>query len=277
VPALLLPRREAHLGRSFSAVGFYIALIAMTEACIAFVSPLLGAVVYSLLLVVMLTHAVTQLADDERRDAEGRTVDRVHAILGLAFLPLIRLISMSAPVGGGSETIRFLIVGGATLAAIAWAARVVRLPGLALRPRQSALEFGSVWLGVPLVFGAYFAIRPASVAEGDGWLQLGAAAFAVGLAGVMEELIFRGFIQSAFARLYGPSAAPFYGTAVYVISYLGVRPLGMIVFAGVLGLLFGWVVQRTQSLLGVSVSHSLINIGLFVLLPHAVSSATHVR
>jgi membrane protease YdiL (CAAX protease family) len=276
VPARRLFRRDDYARRHVPIVGVYIALIAMAEGCIAFVSPLVGTIAYSLLLIVMLTHSVIRLAPEENRRAETRGLDSIHAVLALAFLPVLRLVSMSAPVGGGSETAQYLIVGGILLAAIVWAAWGVRLPGASFRPRFPALEFGVVSLGVPLVFCAYFAIRPASVGEGTRWTQLGAAALAVSLAAIVEELIFRGFIQSAFARLYGPVAAPLYGTAVYVISYLGVRPVSMIVFAGVLGLVFSRLVQRTQSVLGVTLSHSFVNVELFVLMPHAASSSTHV-
>ncbi len=252
-------------------IGVYVGLIAVAEACIAFVSPLVGAIGYSLLLIVMLTHCVARLAAGENGPAESAKLDTTHAVLALAFLPLLRLVSMSAPVDGSSEPAQYLIVGGTLLTAIAWAAWGVRLPGASLRPRSPGLESGIVWLGLPLVFCAYFVVRPASIAEGDRWTQLGAAALAVGVAAVVEELIFRGFIQSAFARLYGPAAAPLYGTAVYLIAYLGVRPVRMILVAGVLGLLFSLLAQRTQSLLGVTVSHLLVNVGFFVLLPHAAS------
>lgn len=257
--------------RDVPVVGSYVVAIAATEACVAFVSAFAGTLAYSLLLIAMLTHSVLRLAPEENR-AESRKLDSTHAILALAFLPVLRLVSMTAPVGGGTQAAQYLLVGGILLATIAWAAWGVRLPGASLRPRFPGLEFGVVWLGVPLVLAAHFAIRPATVAQGDRWTQLGTAAFAVGLAGAVEELIFRGFIQSAFARLYGPVAAPLCATGLYLISYLGVRPVLMIAFAGVLGLLFSWLVQRTQSLLGAIVSHSLVNVGLFVVLPHAASS-----
>jgi membrane protease YdiL (CAAX protease family) len=34
------------------------------------------------------------------------------------------------------------------------------------------------------------------------------------------------------------------------------------------GLFFGWVVQRTRSLLGVTLSHGLTNIVLFLVMPY---------
>jgi uncharacterized protein len=259
-------------GRGGSVVALYVTFVAGAEVSTAFVSSLAGAIEYALLLIVMLTHAVIRLAP-ERDGSATRKLDLAHALIALSFLPLIRLVSLTAPVGGGSETARYLIVGGLVFLAIVWAASAVGLPGVDLRPRSPVLQFVLIWLGVPLVLGGYFAIGPASIASGERWTQLAAAACAVALAAVVEELIFRGFIQSAFARLYGATAAPVCGAAVYVLFYTGVRPVGMVAFAAILGLLFAWSVQRTQTLLGVTLSHSVVNVGLLVLLPHAASAS----
>jgi membrane protease YdiL (CAAX protease family) len=255
-------------------VAAYIALIAVAEASVAFGNPLIGAIVYSILLVVMLTHCAVRLAAERGPGEEQRKPkpDPAHAVAALAFLPVIRLVSMSVPVGGSSEASQSLVVGASLLAAIVWAAWGVRLPASRLRPRFPASDLLVVCLAPPLAYDAYVVLRPASLAEGAQWTQLGTAALAVALAAVVEELVFRGFIQTAFFRLYG-SSAPLWATAVYVISYLGVRPMGMIALAALLGLLFGWLVQRSGSLLGVTVSHALVNIGLFVLLPHALSDS----
>jgi len=254
-------------------VAAYIALIAVAEASVAFGDPLIGAIVYSILLVAMLTHCAVRLAAERGPGEEQRNPDPAQAIAALAFLPVIRLVSMSVPVGGSSEASQSLVVGASLLAAIVWAAWGVRLPASRLRPRFPALDLLAVCLAPLLAYDAYILLRPASLAEGARWTQLGTAALAVALVAVVEELVFRGFIQTAFFRLYG-SSAPLWSSAVYVISYLGVGPRGMIALAAVLGLLFGWLVQRSGSLLGVTVSHALVNVGLFVLLPHVLSDSS---
>jgi membrane protease YdiL (CAAX protease family) len=255
-------------------VASYFALIASAEACVAFVSPVVGAAIYAVLLTVMLTHAVLRQAPDNEAGTAARRFPVVDALLALSFLPVLRLVSMSAPVGAASEAGRYVLVAAIILIAIAWAAWGVRLPGACLRPRILLIEFGVAWLAVPVAVGAYFATRPAPVAGGDSWRELAAAAVAVVLVAVVEEVIFRGFVQATFARVFGAVAAPFLATTVYVISYLDVRPGGMIVYAAVLGLLLGWVVQRSRSLAGVIVTHSVANIALFVILPHLAASTT---
>jgi membrane protease YdiL (CAAX protease family) len=252
-------------------VAGYIGLIAAAELCTAFVGSLSGAVVYAILLLVMLTQAVIRLAPtDDEVGATGLEV--THAILALSFLPLIRLVSLTAPVAGGSEGARYLIVGGLVLASIAWAAWGVGLPGIVLGPRAPMLQFAAVLAGVPLLVLGYLAIRPDSITSSNGRAEW-VAAGAVAVAGVVDELVFRGFVQSALARLYGGLVGPALAVALYVILYADVRPAGLIAFAAAVAVVYSWFAQKTQSLLGVTVSHALVNIGLFVLLPHAAASS----
>jgi membrane protease YdiL (CAAX protease family) len=253
-------RRRAILG--------YALAIGAAEVCIAFVSPVAGAIGYAALLLAMLTYAVLLAPDAD--DPQLR--DYRNAIVALSFLPIVRLVSLTAPVGAGSTAGRYLLVGALLLAAIAWAAWAVRLPGAGLRLRVPILQLGVVCSIVPLALIAYYTVHPKQVASGDSRSQLAAAAIAVAVVAVVEEFVFRGFIQTAFGRLFGSIAAPLCATALYVIVYLGVRPLSLVFFAAVLGLLFGWLVQRTQSLAGAAIGHSLFNVSLFVVLPLLASS-----
>jgi membrane protease YdiL (CAAX protease family) len=248
-------------------VGVYVALIASAEACVAFVSPVAGAATYAVVLTLLLTDAVLRQAPDNEPRTPAPRVPLVDALLALSFLPVLRLVSMSAPVGAGSDVGRLLLVAAIILTAIAWAVWGVRLPRVSPQPRVPSVESGVAWLVVPIAVGAYFAMRPAPLAEGDAWGDLAAAALAVTLAAVVEEVIFRGFIQTSFTRVYGAAAAPVFATAVYVIFYLSVRPGGMIAYAALLGLVLGRVVQRSHSLADAIVIHSVANVTLFVLLP----------
>jgi len=127
-----------------------------------------------------------------------------------------------------------------------------------------ALELAVGFLAFPLAIVGYFILRPESTSSS--WTRLVASGVAVSLAALVEEAIYRGFILTALARVYAWSA-PLWSSAVYVVSYLGVRPAGIIALALVTGLLFSWAVTHTKSLLGVTLGHSLLNVYLFVVLP----------
>jgi membrane protease YdiL (CAAX protease family) len=262
-PAATDTVRDRALGRRVPTA--LIAVIAGAEACVVFVDAVAGAIAYSIILIAMLTYCSFRATDDETSHGKERR-DLNNAIAALSFLPVLRLVSLSVPLRGSSEIAQYGIVGGPLLAGIAWGVWRARLPGIAFRPRAGRLELAIAWSGFPLALVAYLLLRPGSLAEGGRWTQLALAVLAVSLVAVVEELVFRGLIGTAFARIYGPSA-PLWSAAVYTISYLGVRPHGMIALAAVVGLLFGWTVGRTGSLLGVAVAHVVLNIGLFVVFP----------
>ena len=251
-----------------AALPAYIAAIAAAEAYLTFFSVLGGAIAYAILLVVMVNHAAFRLAVTEKSFRRDATSDPMHAVLALTFVPLIRLVSMSVPLDGTRDPYQYLIVGGPLLAGIAWAAWGVGLPGAGFGLHSLPLQLAVAILGVPLAFAAYFVVVPNAAGGATSSRELAVSALSVTVAAVVDEVVFRGFIQEACASLYGASA-PLWSTLVYAISYLGVRPLELVFVAVFLGLLFGWTVARTHSLLGVTISHVLVNVGLLVLLPSA--------
>jgi membrane protease YdiL (CAAX protease family) len=231
---------------------------------------LVGTIIESLLLVAMLTQGAVIASTAGDAEADARATALAETVTALALIPLMRLVSVSVPFGGRSEVSQSLVVAAVMLPAIAWALWIARLRTAKFVPRD-AVDVLIVALAFPLGSAAYFLLRPESLVEGNGWADLGLAAVAVSVAAIVEELIFRGFVQTAFVRLYGSSAA-LWSTAAYVISYLAVRPGRFIVLAAALGLLFGWVVHRTGCVASVAASHALLNVALVVLVP---SSATH--
>ena len=242
--------------------------MATAEGYIAFVDVLGGAVMYAVLLIVMLNHYVfARPADARDRRLDGRAPDPLDAVLALAFMPVLRLISIAVPVAGLPEAYQYALVAAPLVAGIAWAAWVVRLPGARFGFRPLALQLLLAFAGVPLGLTAYLLLRPESLAEGDSGRALVVGALAVSVVAALEEIIFRGFIQEACASVYGHSQAPLWSTAVYGVSYLGVQRLEVVGLALLLGLLFGWGVQRTRSLFGVTIGHCFVNVGFLVLWP----------
>ena len=77
------------------------------------------------------------------------------------------------------------------------------------------------------------------------------------LAPLLEEVLFRGAIQGALMRLFGrPWPAIIVAALVFGVFHL--NPV-QIVYATLLGIVFGWIYYRTGSLLSVIVGHVLNN------------------
>ena len=100
----------------------------------------------------------------------------------------------------------------------------------------------------------------------DAWLL---AALAIGAgAPLMEELTFRGFLQSALAQRLGFWPAALVTTAAWTGLHWGYSAAGMAeVF--LIGLYFSWLLWRTGSLWPALICHAVYNTGLVLVLRFA--------
>jgi membrane protease YdiL (CAAX protease family) len=78
---------------------------------------------------------------------------------------------------------------------------------------------------------------------------------------VAEELVFRGCLQPALAAVLGPRAA----IAATAVVFGLVHPLPLALPAALLGAAFGWLAQRSGSLLPAMVAHAVHNAGTVAL------------
>ncbi len=100
----------------------------------------------------------------------------------------------------------------------------------------------------------------------DAW-PLAALAIGIG-APLMEELTFRGFLQSALAQRLGFWPAALMTTAAWTLLHWGYSAAGMAeVF--LIGLYFSWLLWRTGSLWPALICHALYNTGLVFMLRFA--------
>lgn len=90
--------------------------------------------------------------------------------------------------------------------------------------------------------------------------------------GFVEEFIFRGVMQRAAVEVFGGWGIV-YVSLLFAVLHIGwieaANPLSWvdIIFVFVIALFFGWVVKKTGSLFGVTLSYGLTNIMLFIVAP----------
>jgi hypothetical protein len=81
--------------------------------------------------------------------------------------------------------------------------------------------------------------------------------------GLPEEMLFRGTIQEAFTRLWGPRAGLAIGSAIFGLLHLLKHPThpnwGYGLLATAAGLAYGWVYQRTGKLAAAAVAHGAVD------------------
>lgn len=236
----------------------YLAAIALAELLTTYADPRLGMALHCLLLLLLLLHS-SRVADQQER----------AFLLCLAFAPLIRVLSLSLPLTPFPAMYWYLLTSVPLFAAALVAGRTMGYRwgdlGLTLRawPLQAVIGLTG------LAFGAveYLILRPEPLARIPTWRHLWAPALILLVCtGLLEEIIFRGLLQrAAVETLHRWGMA--YVAFLFATLHIGYRSIVDVLFVLVVGLFFGWTVQRTRSLLGVTLSHGLTNIVLFLVMP----------
>jgi membrane protease YdiL (CAAX protease family) len=251
----------------------YLALLAVGELAVTFVNPLFVFPFHGGLILLAGTH----LAILERRPADERPSPALVGLL-LAFIvaPLIRIISLTLPLAQIEAPYRYLFAGvPMTIGALL----VARATGLRWRDvgivwRATGWQIAVVVASLALGFVEYAILRP----EPLGPLPWTAAGFlpalSVGLfTGFPEELIFRGIMQTAARPVLGRWNWV-YVSAIFAVLHIGYKSFIDFVFVFAVGLFYGWVFERTRSIIGVSVGHGLANVVLFFVAPSVIGAGS---
>jgi membrane protease YdiL (CAAX protease family) len=240
----------------FAACG-YLCLIATSEV-IVISAPIHAVLLDLVLLAVFLTHAALVRDQDQRR-----------FLTALALAPLIRILSLTLPLEHVPLIYWYGIIAVPLIIATAVAAQIAGLTweSMGLRLRSLRVQAAIATFGVVLGTTEYFILRPAALISNPTWTNVWIPALILLLGtGVTEELVFRGVMQSA-ARGVFRRYTVLYVSLVFAALHIGYRSVVDFVFVLAVGLLFGYVVERTGSILGTSISHGVANIVLYLVVP----------
>ncbi len=154
------------------------------------------------------------------------------------------------------------------------AAAIVVMRILNYRPGQVGLTLK--WFPVQLVIGLtgvvfgvaeYFILAPEAMVAELTWQEVWLPALILLLGtGFVEEFIFRGVLQRSAVEAF-EGWGVIYVSLLFAILHIGFLSWIDVVFVFVIALFFGWVVKKTGSLLGVTLSHGITNILLYVIFP----------
>ncbi len=237
---------------------FYLAGIALAELLTSFAPPRMGLVAHALVLLVMLIHAAR---------VEGKKEQAF--LVSLAFAPLIRVVSLSLPLADLPLLYWYPITSIPLFAAALVAAPTLGYawPDLGLNLRRWGLQLVISLTGI--VFGVleYWILRPEPLVATFTWQALVWPSLILLIStGLLEEVIFRGLLQRASIDLLGLRGIG-YVAIIFAVLHFGYQSFLDILFVAAVGLFFGWIAYRTRSLLGVTLSHGLTNIVLFLVMP----------
>lgn len=193
--------------------------------------------------------------------------------LTLSFAPLIRLISLSLPLQGLPMIYWYLMVGFlvyiATFFVIRYGRFSLEQTGLTARYWFLQLLFGLV--GIGLGYLEYFILKPEPLIEEMTLAQLWfPALILLVFTGILEELVFRGLMQSAFAAKINRWLGMVLISVLFAVLHLGYQSLVDVIFVFGVAVIFGILTELTGSILGVSLAHGLTNITLFLVFPFII-------
>jgi membrane protease YdiL (CAAX protease family) len=242
----------------------YLAAATSAEILTTIVEPRLGLVLHGVLLAALLAQAA--LTWDQP----------IHELLlVMAFAPLIRLLSLSLPLAGIPIVYWYFLTSIPLFAAAIMIAQALNYTpasiGLQVRMRGLPLQVLIACTGFVLGYMEYEILRPQPLVRSfslqDIWLPALVLLVSTGFA---EELLFRGLMQRAATYVLGGAGIP-YVAVVFAVLHVGYKSFADVVFVFVVALLFGWIVAKTHTLLGVTIAHGLTNSMLFLVMPFLVA------
>ncbi len=263
---LSLPPAEQLVSRSTATIAGYVAALFLAELMLAQGGFLAGGISHVLLLLTLLAHHATA------PEAPYRPM-----LLALTLPSLMRLVSLTVPVVDLSPVAWYVMIGVPSWLATLLVLRTVpaALAGLtsmlgvpSTPPLQVVVALGGIAHGIVLSL----LLRPAAlVSLMEPGLALVTAFVLVVFVAMLEEIIFRGVVQSVLYEMTGSRvAAVAIGAVVYACMFVSADsplvPLAMLVVGG----LFGAIVAWTRSLWGVLGAHALMSTGLLIVWPAVV-------
>ena len=238
---------------------------AASELVTTYVDPIVGIALHAIVLSALILAA--GLTAEARPGAEAAHISRL--LYALTLVPLIRIISLSMPLARFDAALWYLMAGlPVFLAGLVIMGGVGLRPGaVGLRLNRSPLQPAVMLLGFGLGFIEYQILRPEPLIAEPTLARFVLPALILLVAtGFLEEFLFRGILQTVASGPFG-GLAVIYVAVVFAILHIGYRSATDVVFVLTIALVYGWVVRRTGSIMGVSVSHGITNIVLFLVVP----------
>lgn len=241
----------------------YLAAIIAAEGVTVFLRPRAGLGLHLLILLLLLAHAARRL------DAvDSRNRHRLWA--SLALVPLVRVVSLTLPLSRFPPVYWFLFTSIPLFAAAVLVMRLLSLSWaeVGLHRRGLPQQLAVALLGLAFGYVEYLILRPEPLIAEWTWRQFWWPALILLIStGLLEELIFRGIAQGAAVAALGPAPGVVYVALLFAALHIGYRSPADLLFVLGVGLLFGWIVLRTRSIVGVTLAHGLTNVTLFLIMP----------
>lgn len=194
----------------------------------------------------------------------------------LMLLPILRLISLAMPRFSTITLYSFIFIYGPLAIPVAI---------IILNQRNSFKQIGIslknigtyIVLSVPLSFllglGEYLTIRSGYLIPDLTFVNLFKLTLIMVLfVGLVEETIFRSILQTRIEQALSIQEALLITSLLFGLMHSGYGTFNEIFYTGFVGLILGLAFYKTRSLPFIAVMHGFVNVFLFGILPHCLSS-----
>jgi uncharacterized protein len=144
--------------------------------------------------------------------------------------------------------------------------------------RRGSLSLNLLLMGGGLLLGAveYIILRPQPLDTIVSWQGALLAVLSLTLfTGFVEELIFRGLLQSLAQQALGQWALV-YVSLLFGVLHIGYLSVIDVLFVTAVGLLFAQIARWCGSITGLTLAHGLTNVTMFLIMPAVAGSLAAV-
>lgn len=234
-----------------------LAAITVAELLTSLLYPIAGLICHGVILVSILASSAFV------RDKQAR-----NFLISLSLIPLIRIISLSMPLATIPQIYWYILIYVPLLAsaiAVMWVLGIKPVDiGLTKKNLGTYIILGVI-LGSCLGLLEWLILHPKPLAtEFTVQAILGPAFILFFTTGLVEELIFRGVLQSTSQNFMGYRGL-IYVSIAFAVLHIGQLSVLDVVFVLGVALAFAWIVKWTGSLTTVIVAHGITNIMLYLI------------
>ncbi len=188
----------------------------------------------------------------------------------LTLAPLIRMLSTSMPVAPLEQIYWFMVINTPLfiIAFLLIRSQLLTKRRLGLRLGNLKIQVLIAMTGFFLGFIDYSLLKPSPmIASLTPEAFLIPAAIMLIFTGFSEELIFRGLIQTHAEKITGNLYGLIFASTLFALMHIGWKSPPDLLFVLGVGLFYGYVFQKTRSLTGITLSHGITNIMMFLVAP----------
>ncbi len=238
---------------------YYILIILIAQIMITYYSITWGIILEAFLIISLIINSILI-----------KSIKFSYLSQAMIILPLIKIISLNITVMA-IKPIYWLVIATIPITI----ATIIFMKNMSITPRKAGLITGNLPLqliialtGIGLGIIEYTIIHPSALISNFNPINIILAGSIIVIStGLLEELIFRGIIQKLAENIMGNFSAIIFASILFTILNIGWNSPLNVIFIFLVSLYYGYVFQKTRSILGIGISQGLCNVTLFILLP----------